>query len=68
MLVYLLTNEQADSLRGVEFMPDNIFNPLLDADGNHIISIEEVEQCSIDWMKALPLIEYKPITQVLHNQ
>jgi hypothetical protein len=34
----------------------------MDADGNHIISIEEVEQCSIDWVKALPLINYKPIT------
>jgi hypothetical protein len=43
-------------------MPDNYFNPIMDADGNHIISIEEVEQCSIDWVKALPLITYKPIT------
>jgi hypothetical protein len=33
----------------------------MDADGNHIISIEEVEQCSIDWVKALPLINFKPI-------
>ena len=61
MQVYLLTQEQAEMLIGVEFMPDNYFNPIIDADGNHIISIEEVEQCSIDWVKALPLINYKPI-------
>ena len=61
MEVYLLTLEQAQSLIGVQFMPDNYFNPIMDADGNHIISIEEVEQCSIDWVKQLPLINYKPI-------
>jgi hypothetical protein len=42
-------------------MPDNYFNPIKDADGNWIISTQEVEQCSIDWVKALPLIEYNPI-------
>jgi hypothetical protein len=61
MQVYLLTYEEAQSLIGIQFMPDNYFNPIMDADGNHIISIEEVEQCSIDWVKALPLINYKPI-------
>jgi hypothetical protein len=61
MQVYLLTYEQAQSLIGIQFMPDNYFNPIMDAEGNHIISIEEVEQCSIDWVKALPLINYKPI-------
>jgi hypothetical protein len=61
MQVYLLTNEQADSIRGVEFIPDNIFNPIQDADGNWIISIEEVNQCSIEWVKLLPPIDYNPI-------
>ena len=61
MQVYLLTEEQAQSLIGIQFIPDNYFNPIMDADGNHIISIEEVEQCSIEWVKALPLITYKPI-------
>jgi hypothetical protein len=62
MIVHLLTEEQAQSLIGVEFIPDNYFNPIQDADGNWIISIEEVQQCSIDWVKLLPLIPYKPIT------
>jgi hypothetical protein len=59
--VHLLTAEQAASLIGVEFIADNYFNPIQDADGNFIISIEEVNQCSIEWVKALPLITYKPI-------
>jgi hypothetical protein len=63
MNVYLLTYEGAESLIGVQFIPDNYFNPIKDADGNYIISIEEVDQCSIDWVKNLPLIEYNPITE-----
>jgi hypothetical protein len=62
MIVHLLTEQEAQSLIGVEFIPDNYFNPIQDADGNWIISIEEVQQCSIDWVKLLPLITYKPIT------
>jgi hypothetical protein len=61
MTVALLTEEQADSLRGVEVVPDNYFNPIQDKYGNWIISLEEVEQCSIDWVKSLELIEYEPI-------
>lgn len=61
MIVHLLTEEQAQSLNKVEFMPDNYFNPIQDADSNWIISIEEAQQCSIEWVKLLPLITYKPI-------
>jgi len=60
MQVHQLTYEEAQSLVGVQFMPDNYFNPIMDADGNWIISIEEVEQCSIDWVKELPLLNYNP--------
>jgi uncharacterized protein (UPF0262 family) len=59
--VHQLTEEQAQSLVGVDFVEDNYFNPIEDADGNYVISIEEVEQTSIEWVKSLPLIEYKPI-------
>jgi hypothetical protein len=61
MEVYLLTYEEAQSLVGIQFMPDNYFNPIQDADGNWIISTEEGEQSSLDWLKSLPLITYKPI-------
>ena len=56
--VHLLTEEQAESLIGVEFMPYSYFNPIQDADGNWIISKEEVDQCSFKWVKELPLITY----------
>lgn len=59
--VHQLTYEQAQSLIGVDFVEDNYFNPIEDADGNYVISIEEVEQTLIEWVKSLPLIEYKPI-------
>ena len=61
MIVYLLTPDQANSLQGVEFMPNNFFNPITDKNGNYFISPEEVTQCSIDWVKELPTIEYEPI-------
>jgi hypothetical protein len=63
--VYQLTTEQADSLIGVEFVPDNYFNPIQDADGNWIISIEEVNQCSIEWVKLLLPIDYNPVIPIL---
>jgi hypothetical protein len=59
--VALLTQQQAESLKGVEVVAGNFFNPIQDVDENWIISIEEVEQTSIQWVKELPLIEYKPI-------
>jgi hypothetical protein len=61
MTVYILTSYQADSLRGVEFMPDNLFNPIQDANGNWVITEEEVSQTSIEWVKDLPQIQYEPI-------
>lgn len=59
--VHLLTEEQAQSLIGVEFMPYSFFNPIQDADNNWIISQEEVNQCSFKWVKELPLTPYNPI-------
>ena len=61
--VGLLTTEQADLIRGVQFAPDSYFNPIQDADGNWIISLEEIQRCSLEWVKELPLIEFKPILQ-----
>ncbi len=61
MTVALLTTQQAEQLKGIEVVESNFFNPIQDAQGRWIISIEEVDQCSIDWVKELPLIEYEPI-------
>ncbi len=42
-------------------MPDNLFNPIQDANGNWVITEEEVSQTSIEWVKDLPQIQYEPI-------
>lgn len=60
MIVAKLTQEQADKLRGKEYAKDNLFNPVQDNNDNWVISIEEVHQCDIDWVKKLPTIDYKP--------
>lgn len=65
MTVAQLTQEQAENLKGLEVVKDNYFNPILDANGNYIISLEEVEQSDIEWVKDLPQIEYKPIVTEL---
>ena len=59
-LVYMLTEEQANQLKGVEYTTDMTFNPIQDADSNWIISVEEVSTSTIDWVKELPTIEYNP--------
>ena len=61
MTVILLTSQQADQLRGVEVVTDNYFNPIQDAQGRWIISVEERDQCSIEWVKSCPEIEYEPV-------
>jgi hypothetical protein len=58
--VYQLTPEQADQLRGVQYVADMTFNPIEDANGNWIISIEEVNSTTIEWVKELPKIEFVP--------
>jgi len=58
--VYQLTPEQAEQLQGVQYVADMTFNPIQDANDNWIITEEEVSQCSIDWVKELPKIEYIP--------
>ncbi len=65
MNVALLTQAQAESLQGVEVVADNFFNPIQDKHGQWIISLEEVEQCSIEWVKNLPQITYEPVEVTL---
>lgn len=60
MQIVLLTIEQKNSLEGVQYKEDSFFNPIQDINNNWIISSEEQEQCSIEWVKELPLSEYLP--------
>ena len=59
-IVYELTAEQAELLRGVQYVTDMTFNPIEDANGRWVISHEEVSSTDIDWVKELPAIEYVP--------
>lgn len=63
MIVVQLTSEQAEQLKGVEFVKDNFFNPIQDLNDNWIISIQEIENNvnpNFEWLLDLPLIIYIP--------
>lgn len=67
--VALLTEIQKEQLVGQQYIPDSYFNPIQDAYNNWIISIEEIQSTNIQWLKGLPLIEYKPKPlPVLHTR
>lgn len=60
----ILTKEQFIKIAGKEFAKDSYFNPILDADGDIVISEEEVEQCTnpdFQFVKDLPQKEFKPV-------
>jgi hypothetical protein len=61
--VGLLTESQKNELVGQLYDEDSYFNPIQDANDDWIISIEEMEFCvnpKFQWVKTLPLIDYKP--------
>jgi hypothetical protein len=63
MMVYLLTEEQKNSLIGKRYFSNSYFNPIQDINDNWIISEEEVlnaENEDILWVKDLEQIEYEP--------
>jgi hypothetical protein len=61
MIVAKITQKQAEELTGVQFVPDNYFNPIQDKHGNWIISLQELIYCSVDFANTVELIEYEPI-------
>ena len=61
--VILLTQEQAESIKGRMFTIDSYFLIQQDADANYIITVFEMENCTnpeLQWIKQCPQIEYKP--------
>jgi len=61
--VGLLTESQKNELIGQLYDEDSYFNPITDLEDNWIISVEEMEFCvnpEFQWVKDLPLIDYKP--------
>lgn len=61
MIVAKITSEQAETLKGTEFIPDNFFNPIQDKNGQWIISLQELVYCSVDFANSVELIQYEPI-------
>ena len=62
--VGLLTELQKDELIGQLYAPDSYFNPIITADNQWVISVEEMEQCvnpDFLWVKDLDLIPYNPV-------
>ena len=60
MIVGLLTIEEKDLLVGQQYAPDSYFNPIQDSVGDWVISTEEIRDTNLQWVKELPLIEFKP--------
>jgi hypothetical protein len=61
MKVGLLTIEQKEDIQYQLFAPDSYFNPVLDGNGDWIISTQEIDNCvNTDylWVKELPLIDW----------
>ena len=61
--VGLLTETQKNSLIGQLYDEDSYFNPIQDISDQWIISVEEMDFCvnpEFQWVKDLPLIDYKP--------
>ena len=62
--VGLLTELQKDEIVGQLYAPDSFFNPIITADNQWVISIEEMEQCvnpDFLWVKDLDMIPYNPV-------
>lgn len=59
-LVGLLTLRQKDEIKGQAYSDDSYFNPIQDINDNWVISVEEIRDCDLQWVKDLELITYEP--------
>jgi len=65
MIVYVLTIEQKEQLKGQQYAEDCYFNPIQDKSGNWVITAEEVENCTNEkffWVVMLPTTTYQQKT------
>lgn len=64
MLVGKLSQAQKNILGKKPFKQDGYFNPIQDANGNWIVSQEEINQCDLpqySFLKNIEMIEYVPV-------
>lgn len=62
-MIAIITEVQKNSLIGHRFDGIQFFNPVQDVDGNWVISIEEINQCTnvdFQWIKDLSLSVFNP--------
>jgi small nuclear ribonucleoprotein (snRNP)-like protein len=63
MKVGILTTTEKESLDGQLVQVDWYFNPVLDCNGDWVISTQEIDASIYpqnDWIKSLPLIDWCP--------
>lgn len=57
-MIAIITETQKNSLLGQSYVENCFYNPVQDANGNWVISEEEINQSSLEWLKSLPLINF----------
>lgn len=64
MIVLVLTEQQKDLIVGQQFAQDSYFNPIQDADGEWIVSFEEMiglENTQFNWLLQCPMKINNPV-------
>lgn len=66
-MIAIITETQKNILIDKTFDGVQFFNPVQDANGNWVVSEEEINNSSLEWLKALPLVNFDaPTTENLH--
>lgn len=66
-MIAIITESQKNILLGQKYDGVQFFNPIQDANGNWVVSEEEISNSSLEWLKALPLLNFDaPIEENLH--
>lgn len=61
MKVGRLTQEQANTLKGLKYKGDTYYNPSVDGNGELFISQQEMNEtysAALSWIHDLPLVDY----------
>lgn len=62
-MIAIITQEERDSLIGQTFDGVQFFNPIQDINDNWVLSEQEINESTLQWLKDLQLTEYLPKTQ-----
>ena len=63
-MIAIINEQQRELLRSLKVTNDTKFNvDIFDINNNCVIDELEINQCDIQWLKDLPLVEYQPKPQ-----